>query len=275
MLVIMARVPGGVVALQIALNFYFLPLALIATPVGLAVLPRLAGLHGRGELASFWDAYVRAVMLALFLVVPASVGYVALARPIARVVGVGEMATPEGYDLIAGALAMFSVGLSGAAVFFIATQACYARDDARRPLRSMAIQTAVCWALVGLAVGVASGTALVATVAGAYAFSCLVGGGHLFATLAAEAPGATRCCLRAVGRGVVGAVAMLPVVLVVVLTVPYVVPGRLGSLLAVLVGSLAGAVAFLGSQKLLHAPELSWIRSGLRSREATVEVGVS
>jgi hypothetical protein len=53
------------------------------------------------------------------------------------------------------------------------------------------------------------------------------------------------------------------------------VPGRLGSLLAVLVGSLAGAVAFLGSQKLFHAPELSWIRSGLRSREATVEVGVS
>jgi putative peptidoglycan lipid II flippase len=275
MLVVMARVPGGVVALQIALNFYFLPLALIATPVGLAVLPRLAGLHQRGELPSFWDAYARAVMLALFLVVPASVGYVALARPIARVVGVGEMATSEGYGLIAGALAMFSVGLAGAAVFFIATQASYARDDARRPLRSMALQTVVCWALIGVAVAVASGTALVATVAAAYAIACLVGAGHLFVTVAADAPAASRCCLRAAGRIVVGAVAMLPLVLVVVLTVPYVVPGRLGSLLAVLVGSVAGAVAFLGSQTLLRAPELSWLRSGLRTRTGPVEVGMS
>jgi putative peptidoglycan lipid II flippase len=273
MLLVMSRVPGGVVALQIALNFYFLPLALIATPVGLAALPRLARLHQRADPA-FWDAYARGVMLALFLVVPASVGYVALAPSIARVVGVGQMATVEGYDLIAGALAMLSLGLAGAAVFFISTQASYARDDSRRPLRSMAVQTVVCLVLIGLAVTLAPDAALVRTVPAAYAVSCLVGAAHLFVTVTEGAPSAARCCRQAGGRVLVGTIAMLPAVAVVVLTVPQLVPGRLGALLAVLGGTLTGALAFGGSQALLRAPELFWLRSAFRSRAAAVEVGV-
>jgi putative peptidoglycan lipid II flippase len=274
MLVVMSRVPGGVVALQIALNFYFLPLALIATPVGLAVLPRLARLHQRGDLATFWDAYARSVMLALFLVVPASVGYVALAQPIARVVGVGEMATAQGYELVAGALAMLSLGLAGAAVFFVTTQASYACDESRRPLRSMAVQTVVCLALIGLAVGMAPGAALVRAVAAAYAVGCLVGAAHLFLTVTAGAPVAARCCRRAMGRVLVGTVVMLPAVVAVVLTVPHFVPGRWGSLLTVVGGSLIGALAFGGSQAVLRAPELSWLRSAFRSGAAAVEVAV-
>ncbi len=274
MLVVMARVPGGVVALQIALNFYFLPLALIATPVGLAALPRLARLHHRGDLATFWDAYARAVMLALFLIVPASVGYVVLAQPIARLVGVGAMATGDGYDLIAGALALLSIGLAGAAVFFISTQASYSRNDARRPLRSMTVQTVVCLALIGLAVPLASGDTLVRAVGAAYAVGCLVGAGHLFVTMTAGAQAVARTCLRALGRVLVGTVAMLPAVLAVVATVPQLVPGRLGYLLTVVVGSLSGALVFGGAQALLHAPELSWLGSVFRSRSAPVEVGI-
>ncbi len=273
MLVVMSRVPGGVVALQIALNFYFLPLALIATPVGLAVLPRLARLHQSGDVATFWDSYARGVMLALFLVLPASLGYVALARPLARVVGVGQMATAQGYDLVAGALAMLSLGLTGAAVFFISTQACYARDDSRRPLRSMVVQTMVCLGLIGVAVVVAPDADLVRTVAAAYAVGCLAGASHLFVTLTAGARAAARSCLRAVARVLVGTLAMMPAVLGVVLTVPEVVHGRLGSLLAVLSGSLIGALAFGGSQAILRAPELSWLRSVFRSRAAAAEVG--
>jgi putative peptidoglycan lipid II flippase len=276
LLVVMARVPGGVVALQIALNFYFLPLALIATPVGLALLPRLARLHQREDPVTFWDSYARGLMLALFLVVPASVGYVVMASPIAHVVGVGRMATPAGYDLLAGALAMLSIGVVGAAVFFISTQASYAREDSRRPLRSMTVQTVVCLALVGLAVATAPGADLVRAVAAAYAVGCLTGAAHLFATLTAHVPGVARCCLRAVLRMSVATVAMVPVVLGVVLVVPSLVPGRTGWLLTVVAGSLAGAVTYGTSQALLRAPELSWLRSVLPSRAGgrAVELGV-
>jgi len=275
MLVVMSRVPGGVVAVQVALNFYFLPLALIATPVGLALLPRLARLRQGEDLATFWDAYARGVMLVLFLVVPASLGYVVLAGPIAHVVGVGQMATPEGYDLIAGALAMLSVGLAGAAVFFVSTQASYACDEARRPLHAMVVQTVVCLALIGVALAVVPDTALVQAVAAAYAAGCLAGAGHLFVRVTAAAPGAARCCLAALGRVLVGTALMLPAVLAVVLTVPALVPGRPGYLLTVLLGSLAGALAFGGTQVLFRAPELSWLRSVVRPGRHALEVGVS
>jgi putative peptidoglycan lipid II flippase len=273
MLVVLARVPGGVVALQIALNFYFVPLALIATPVGLAVLPRLSRLHHRGDVVTFWDAYARGVTLALFLLVPASVGYIALAGPLARVVGVGQMATSHGFDLIAGALAMLSVGLVGAAVFFISTQACYARDDSRRPLRSMALQTGVCLALIGMAVLLTSEGDLVRAVAGAYAVGCLAGAAHLFATSTVDARKAARRCLRAAGRVLLGTVAMLPALVPVMLLVEHHVPGRAGALLTVVAGSLCGALAFLGVQALLHAPELGYLRAVFHRGGTAVEVG--
>ena len=263
MLVVMARVPGGVVALQIALNFYFLPIALIATPVGLAALPRLARLHHRGDLATFWDAYARAVMLALFLIVPASVGYVVLAQPIARLVGVGAMATGDGYELIAGALAMLSIGLAGAAVFFISTQASYSRNDARRPLRSMTVQTVVCLVLIGLAVPVVSGDALVRAVGASYAAGCSRRRGSSVRDHDRGGSAVARTCLRALGRVVVGTVVMLPAVLAVVVTVPQIVPGRLGYLLAVLVGSLSGALVFGAAQAAPACPRALLARLGL------------
>jgi len=68
---------------------------------------------------------------------------------------------------------------------------------------------------------------------------------------------------------------MLPAVVAVVLIVPQLVSGRLGYVLAVLGGSLIGALAFGGSQAVLRAPELFWLRSAMRSRAAAVEVGVS
>src|SRR6266566_8455110 len=44
-LVFANRLPGGVVAFQIALNFYYLAIALGATPVALSLLPRLSRMH--------------------------------------------------------------------------------------------------------------------------------------------------------------------------------------------------------------------------------------
>lgn len=273
MLLVLARVPGGVVALQIALNFYFLPLALIATPVGLAVLPRLSRLHQSGDASAFWDACVRALMLGLFLVLPAAAGYVALAGPIAHAVGAGAMASSQGLHLVAGALAMLSLGLPGAAVFFIATQACYARDDPVRPLRSMTVQAAVCLLLVGLAAALAPDRQLVPAVAAAYAVGCLAGATHLFAALTAGVRSAVGICLRSVGRVLAGTLAMLPVVVVVGTAVTHVVPGRLGALAAVLAGTATGTLAFVGSQSLLGAPELQWLRSAVRNRAVPLEVG--
>lgn len=276
MLVVMSRVPGGVVGLQVALNFYFLPIALIATPVGLALLPRLARLRQAGDLVSFWETYAQGVMLAVFLVLPASIGYLLLARPLADAVAVGNMATAGGVDLVAGALGMLSLGLLGAAVFFISTQACYACEEARRPLRSMTVQTVTSLSLIGLAVALAPERDLVRAVAAAYAVGCTVGAVHLFLTLTAGARSAVHGCLRALGRVAAGTLVMLPVVMLAALVVPHLVPGRLGSVLTVLAGSAAGALAYGVTQVRLGAPELAWLRSVAGRRAGSgLEVGVS
>jgi putative peptidoglycan lipid II flippase len=274
LLVVVARVPGGVVALQIALNFYFLPIALIATPLGLAALPRLARLHQSGDGATYWEVYVRTVKLALFLVVPAAAGYVVLAQPIARVVGIGEMATPDGYQVVAGALAALSIGLAGSAVFFISTQACYAGEDSKRPLRSMKVQTVTCLALIVIAVASAPDALLVRLVSAAYAVACLVGAAHLFLSLGDGAVQAMGSCLRAAARVLTGTAVMAPAAWVTSLMLSDLVPGRLGSVFAVAGGTLTGAVVFGCTQALVRAPELRWLRSALRRPASGTEVEV-
>ena len=59
LLTVANRLPGGVVAFQIALNFYYLAIAVGATPVALSLLPRLARMHLDGDSAAFRDTLVR------------------------------------------------------------------------------------------------------------------------------------------------------------------------------------------------------------------------
>jgi putative peptidoglycan lipid II flippase len=267
LLVAMTRVPGGVVTFQIALNFYFLPVALVVTPIGIGALPRLAELHHGGDSADatgYWEAYVRAVRLALFLVVPATAGYVVLAGSLAHVVGVGALSRPDDHRMIAATLAVLSLGLVGHALFFVSTQAAYARDDSVRPLRSMALQAAVCLVGVVLAVLVADADALAPAVAAAYAIGCLAGGTHLATTLARGAQQGYAGWLRPLPRVLAGSAVTAAAVLGLTRVAGEVAPGRLGAVLVVLVGGLAGAAVYAATQALLRAPELAWLREAVR-----------
>jgi peptidoglycan biosynthesis protein MviN/MurJ (putative lipid II flippase) len=205
-------------------------------------------------------------MLALFVVLPASAGYFALAEPLAHVVGVGQMSTSTGYDMIASALTVLALGLAGQTLFFIGTQASYARGDTRTPLRSMVLQTAVCLVLCGAAAASATGEALLPLVAGAYAVASLVAGTHLLLHVVhGSAPflwGLTKSLTRVLtGVGVM----LLPVYGATALARD-VAPGRTGWALAVVAGSLVGVLTYGLAQALFRAPELSWLRHGVGRR---------
>lgn len=249
------RAAGGTVAIQMALNFYYLPIALAATPVALALLPRLSRLPGRSE--EFGETFLRGLGLALFLAIPAAVGFVVLAGPIAHSIAVGAMASPAGVAMITGALAALAFGLVGETTFYVTTQAAYAREDTRTPLVSMAVQATICLTLCGLAVLAPPDDLLPATGA-AYAAAALLGGLHLLLRI-------TRGWQRSqlwwsLGRTTLGAGLMaIPVYLVAEL-VGSLGDGRSGQVLAVLAGSVAGVVTFVACQALLRAPELSWLR---------------
>lgn len=266
LLLVASSVEGGAVAFQIALHFYYLPIALVATPVGLALLPRLSRLDQAGAPQEFLETLLRGLMLALFVALPASAGYVLVAGPIAHVVGVGEMATPTGHEMISAALTMLTLGLAGQTIFFIVTQASYARGDTGTPLRSMALQTALCCALCGVAVSAADGPALLPLVGAAYAVASLAAGTHLLLRVVhGSAPFLWRL-VQSLTRTLGGvAVMMLPVYAVTVLSRDL-APGRAGSGVALLAGSTVGLLSFALVAACLRAPELSWLRHGVGSR---------
>jgi putative peptidoglycan lipid II flippase len=268
-LLISNRVAGGTVAMQMALNFYYLPIALAATPVALALLPRLARLHlGRDD--EFGPTFLQGLGLALFLAIPAAVGYVVLAQPIAATIAAGPMATDDGRMLIAGGLAAIALGLVGETMFYVSTQACYTRADARTPLRSMAVQTTLCLMFCGGAV-LAPRDWLLPAVGASYAVAAVIGGLLLFTRMSR---GWDRLPLwRSLGRTTLGAVLMAVPAYLTAQAVGSAVPGRSGQAMALAAGGLVGLAVFGGVQALLRAPELGWLTESLPGRRARTVVG--
>ena len=151
LLMVANRLPGGVIAFQIGLNFYYLAIAVGATPVALSLLPRLARMHLDGDTAAFRDTLVRGLALGFLVTIPAAVGYLVLAMPLARAVSFGRMGSAAGVALVAASLVALSLAVVGQTAFMILTYACYARKDTRTPLRSMLVQAIICLGLASTA----------------------------------------------------------------------------------------------------------------------------
>src|SRR6266700_669383 len=182
LLVVANRLAGGVVAFQIALNFYYLAIAVGATPVALSLLPRLARMHLDGDVAAFRATLVRGLALGFFITIPAAVGYLALAVPLARAISFGRMDGAAGVTMVAASLAALSVAVVGQTAFMIATYASYARKDTRSPLISMLLQAVTCLGLVSIAFFV-HGTTVLLALGLALSASVVVSACHLTARL--------------------------------------------------------------------------------------------
>ncbi len=274
LLLVANRVEGGTVAVQIALNFYYLPIAIVATPVALALLPRLSRLTDREQGNAFADTFKDGFALALFVTIPAAVGYLILADPVAHVVAAGQMASTAGVTMISGSLAALAVGLVGQTAFLVTMQASYARRDTRTPLVAMTLQALVFIALLGASTR-ADGTRLILWASIAYAAAAVCGGLYLFARVAVRlSPGHVRLwpsVLRTAGAALV----MAWPVMVASQAIAHNVGGRLGWTLALLSGGALGVLLFVGTAALLRAPELVWIVDALGKKRAHAEADAS
>ncbi|WP_199512405.1 lipid II flippase MurJ [Nucisporomicrobium flavum] len=261
LLVLANRVPGGVVAFQLAMNFYFLPIALGATPVALALAPRLARMTGPGGLPMFRDTFLRGLAFALFIAAPAAAGYFAIAGPISRAMAYGGFGTDTGAGLIAAAVAALSAGVAGEAAFLVATYACYARGDTRTPLRAMLLQLAVCLAIAAAA-PFAEGAAVLTVLGAAMSAGAVTGAAFLVhRLLGALPPGEERLfppLLRIAGFAVVMAAPAHAVGIFVT--------AHAGGLLGVFSAGVIGGAVYLGFQVWSGAPELTWVTGSLRGR---------
>lgn len=246
------RLPGGVVAFQLAVNFANLPVALAAKPVATALVPRLARLFQQRAYALFRDEYVRGLRLAAFVTVPAAVGYVALAGPLGRAVAYGEMATPAGVAAVAACLVALAPGILGEGAFYITAHACLAMHDARSPLVSVVVRTAVALGGIGAACALPPGTGVLVALGLAVSAGHLAGGWQLARGHRSRLPAGGERLSRALARGFA--------VSVLVAVPAHFLAGALGGRAGVLAACLGGGVLFVGLHALWRSPELAVIR---------------
>jgi len=260
------RVPGGVIAFQIALSFYYLAIAIGVTPVALSLLPRLARMHLDGATSAFRDTLVRGLAMGFLVTIPAAVGYLVLAVPLARAILFGRMESGDGVTMVAVSLAALSLAVVGQTVFMILTYACYARKDTRTPLMSMLLQATICLGLASTALLV-KGPAMLLVLGMALSLSVSAAALHLSARVWPNLSffGTLRL-VPSLARFGAGAAIMAGPAWLAAVAVPHWFGRSLGSRVGIAAGVLVGGVVFLTVQALWRTPELGWLAGGLRRR---------
>jgi putative peptidoglycan lipid II flippase len=272
------RLPGGIVAFQIAWNFYNLANNLGTAPVALSLVPRLARMHLDDDATAFRDTLVRGLSLGFFVTIPAAVGFLVLARPLATASSFGRMDSAAGVALVAAALAPLSVAVVGQTAFMIATYASYAQKDTRSPLYSMILQTAVCLAVVGLSLLV-RGPAVLLVLGLAVSASVAVAACHLMARMRRALGGSAQRLAPSLARFAAGAAIMAGPAWLTATVLPGWLGRPVGPRAGVVAATLVGAIVFVAVQALWRTQELSWLAEGLsqvrgKTRHALARAGL-
>jgi putative peptidoglycan lipid II flippase len=265
LLVVSDRVAGGVVAFQLATNFFFLPIAVGATPVALSLVPRLSRMTGPGQAGLFRDTYIRGLAFATFLVVPAATAYAVLAQPLADSIGFGRFAAGGGRELLAASLLGLAPAITGETVFLVTTYACYARKDTTYPLRGMIIHAIVCAAGIAV-VAPLHGPALLTGLGLAYSAGSIVAAAYLGLRLRRELPRGGESFWRPFARTVACSVVMAGPVWVTANVLVRHVRSAGDRVAGMLLVSLVGAGIYFTMQALLGAPQTQWVTAALRRR---------
>ncbi|TFV62793.1 UNVERIFIED_ORG: hypothetical protein E4P37_16420 [Bacillus sp. AZ43] len=261
-LVVASSVPGGVVAFQLAYNFYTLPDALIARPLAQAMLPDLARAHLRSNRRAFFAPLIEAGRVALFVAVPAVVAFLVLAEPIARAVSGGNMATDEGTSLVSGALAGLALGALAQCGVLLCTNAYYARRDARTPLGVVAVRSLLALVWMAWYLAASDGISLV-TLGVIISVTDVVAVVIMLILLGSERPGGVRALPLSAGKALIASALMAVAAWVVVRLV-----GDWGGSapVALLAGGSLGLGIYLAAQWAMRSPEIELLRRQLGRR---------
>ena len=256
--------PGGVVGFQMALSFVYLAIAIGVTPVALTALPWLARLFVRREHEMFHDMFVRSVGLGLFVAVPAAVGCVLLAPPLARSVAVGRMASEAGVSMVTGSLAALAAAILGQAVLTMCSYAFYAQKDTRSPLLATCAQVAICGVGTVFAMMFLRGVSLITGLGVAYSVGTIAGALCMWRMLSGRIFTGPQRLLPSILRTGLAALAMAGPVWLTTHAVFAASSGRTGAGLAIAAGAAVGITTFVGVSALLRAPELTWLLKSVR-----------
>jgi putative peptidoglycan lipid II flippase len=263
-------IQGGYTAYTTAFIFFQLPHGVFAVSVMTALLPPLS----EHAVARDWDAFrstlARGIRLTAAVLLPAALGYLALAGPIVRLLLEHGVVTGASTELLTRVLEVFVLGLVSFSTFQLVLRAFYALQDTRTVFLLNVVATAVNvvvdlllfallparWKVPGLALG--------------HATAYTVGSGLLLASLSRRIGGLDGArLLRAVARMLAAGLVMCLVIALLGRVVAGLVPAGLGrDLVTVVAGVAAGLATYLGVARLLRIDELGLLLGLVRRRPA-------
>jgi putative peptidoglycan lipid II flippase len=135
-------IEGSVSFLYYADRVNQLPLGVVGTAIGTALLPTLSRHLRAGDKAAAENAQNRSVEFGLFISLPAAIGIIALSTEIVRVLFERGAFGPEATLATAGALSAFALGLPAFVLVKALTPAFFAREDTATPVKIAAFAMA-------------------------------------------------------------------------------------------------------------------------------------
>jgi murein biosynthesis integral membrane protein MurJ len=265
LLLVADRVAGGVVAFQLAMNFFFLPVALGATPVALSLMPRLSRMTGPDQAQLFRDTYVQGLGFAAFLIIPAAVAYAALAEPLARAIGFGGFGGASAVHLIAISLIGLAPGIVGQTLFLVTTYACYARGDTSYPLRGMLLQASVCVCVISASYWI-RGTDVLTVLGLGLSAGTITGSIYLVTHLWRDLPRGGESIRRPLVCTLLGSVIMIGPAWVTAKFLSDRLTSHTGDVIAMLAATVVGASCYFAVQAVLRAPQMQWVVGALLAK---------
>ena len=131
-------VVSGIEGAQSWLSFSFrlmqFPIGLFGVAIGTAAIPTLSRLASEENIVKFRDTLADAMKLVFLMTVPAACGLIVLGEPIVALIYQGGAFRAFDTNMVAWALAAYSIGLAGYAAIKVLSPSFYALDDARTPM---------------------------------------------------------------------------------------------------------------------------------------------
>jgi len=261
-------VQGGYTAYTTAFIFFQLPHGVFAVSVMTALLPQLSEQAVAQDWAAFRATVSRGIRLTAAVLLPAALGYLALAGPIVRLLLEHGVVTEASTSLLVPVLRVFVLGLVPFSTFQLVLRAFYALQDTRTTFRVNLVSVGVNvvvdlllfnllpqrWKIAGLAFG--------------HVTSYSVGSALLLYLLSRRIGGlGGRRILAAVGRMLAAGLVMLGATLLAGRAVAAVVdPGLVRDLATVTAGIAAGVGTYLVAARLLRVEELALLLDVVRRR---------
>lgn len=166
---------AGLLTYNNAHLLWILPHSLITVSLATAMLPNASRLAAAGDRAAVAQEFTKTTRLALIVIVPATVVFLALAGPISGIL-FGHGKNPGDASLITWTLMAFAVGLIPFTVQFVCLRTYYALEDTRTPFLLQILIAGLNMVGAIVLVGLTTSTVWVAPALGlAYSLAYLVG----------------------------------------------------------------------------------------------------